>query len=130
MTDEKIGGLVLVVDDDRDICDTLQMVLEVYGYRVATAGNGREALAMVRSGDKPCLVLLDMMMPVMSGPEFRAEQGRDPTIADIPVVVLSGDSRAGEKAKSMGLVGLSKPVDIDDLLAVVGRFCGRPTSAP
>lgn len=127
MTDDNPCGLVLVVDDDRDICETLQMILEVHGYPVVAAANGKEALALLRSGTRPCLVLLDMMMPVMNGPAFCAEQAGDPTIAAIPVVILSGDGRAEEKARALGLTGLRKPVDIDDLLAVVGRFCGgRP----
>lgn len=126
MTADKPSGLVLVVDDDPDICETLQTVLEVSGYRVAAAGNGREALRTLRSGVRPCLVLLDLMMPVMNGLEFRAEQSSDPAIAAVPVVVVSGDHGVAEKATAMGLEGLSKPIDIDDLLQVVGRFCGPP----
>lgn len=126
MNDKPRGGLVLVVDDDPDICETLQTVLEVSGYRVAAAANGREALAALRSGVRPCLVLLDLMMPVMNGMEFRAEQRADPSIASVPVVVVSGDHGATEKAMAMGLEGLSKPIDIDVLLQVVGRFCGPP----
>ncbi|MCY0993424.1 response regulator [Nannocystis sp. ILAH1] len=123
---KETGGLVLVVDDDPDVCETLQTVLEVSGYRVAAAGNGQEALDALRSGVRPCLVLLDLMMPVMNGQEFRAEQREDPAIAGVPVVVVSGDHRVAEKAVEMGLEGLSKPIDIDDLLHLVGRFCGPP----
>jgi CheY-like chemotaxis protein len=126
MTADKPSGLVLVVDDDPDICEALQTVLEVSGYRVAAAGNGREALRTLRSGVRPCLVLLDLMMPVMNGLEFRAEQSSDPAIAAVPVVVVSGDHGVAAKATAMGLEGLSKPIDIDDLLQVVGRFCGPP----
>ncbi|MDC0718882.1 response regulator [Nannocystis bainbridge] len=127
MTDgDQAGGLVLVVDDDLDVCETLQTVLEVSGYRVVAASNGREALMTLRSGVRPCLVLLDLMMPVMNGIEFRAEQRGDPKLAEVPVVVVSGDHGVAEKATAMGLEGLSKPIDIDDLLQVVGRFCGPP----
>ncbi|MDC0668015.1 response regulator [Nannocystis radixulma] len=118
---------VLVVDDDPDVCETLQTVLEVSGYRVAAAANGLEALKTLRSGLRPCLVLLDLMMPVMNGLEFRAEQRSDPAIAAVPVVVVSGDHHVAEKATEMGLEGLAKPIDIDDLLQLVARFCGPPS---
>jgi CheY-like chemotaxis protein len=126
MSEEQRGGLVLIVDDDPDICETLLTVLEVSGYRVAAAANGQEALITLRSGIRPCLVLLDLMMPVMNGMEFRAEQRADPSIASVPVVVVSGDHGAADKAMAMGLEGLTKPIDIDVLLEVVGRFCGPP----
>jgi CheY-like chemotaxis protein len=121
-----VSCFVLVVDDDPDVCETLQTVLEVSGYRVAAAANGLEALETLRSGPRPCLVLLDLMMPVMNGLEFRAEQRNDPAIAAVPVVVVSGDHHVAEKATEMGLEGLAKPIDIDDLLQLVARFCGPP----
>src|SRR5438552_202636 len=94
---------VLVVEDDADIRESLGTILEEEGYGVVTTRNGREALSYLRSGrPRPSLILLDLLMPVMSGAEFRAEQERDPALADIPVVVLSGDSRATERASLGG----------------------------
>src|SRR5262249_27660442 len=85
-----IGGCVLVVDDDADVRGMLAQVLELEGYDVVTAADGREALRRLEER-RPFLVLLDLMMPGMNGWQFRAEQLKQPGIADVPVVVLSGD---------------------------------------
>ena len=113
---------VLVVDDDPDICEVMQMVLESRGYRVVTSQSGVEALGMLRAGEDPCLILLDLMMPGMNGLEFRDEQRRDPALAAIPVVMISAGGDVTAKAASVGLEGLLKPVDLDVLLATVERF--------
>ncbi len=118
------GSTVLVVDDDPDICEVTQLTLEAQGYRVLTAGDGTEALALLQRGERPSLILLDLMMPQMSGAEFRAEQLADPKLARLPVVVLTGDGHAVDKAQALGLEGLAKPVDLDTLLGIVRRFCG------
>lgn len=114
---------VLVVDDDQDIRETIALVLESAGYQVTSASNGAEALSVLRGGSNlPCLVLLDLMMPVMDGREFRRAQKQDAAVANIPVVVLSGDSRIESKAAELGADAyLRKPVGIDDLLDVVAR---------
>ncbi len=114
---------VLLVDDDRDICETIQTILELYGYRVVTAGDGAEALALLRRGVRPCLILLDLMMPRMNGMQFREEQVRDPAFRAIPVMVLTGDGKAEAKAAALGVEGLRKPVALEVLLKTVGRFC-------
>jgi CheY-like chemotaxis protein len=114
---------VFIVDDDPDICEILQDLLESYGYRVATAANGADALDKLRAGEEPCLILLDLMMPVMDGIEFRDEQLRDPALAAIPVVIVSAGGDVAAKAAAAGVEGLTKPVDIDVLLATIRRFC-------
>ncbi len=114
---------VLLVDDDRDICETIQTILGLYGYRVVTAGDGAEALALLRRGVRPCLILLDLMMPRMNGTQFREEQVRDPVFRAIPVMVLTGDGRAEAKAAALGVQGLRKPIALEVLLETVGRFC-------
>lgn len=114
---------VLLVDDDQDICETIQTILELYGYRVVTAGDGAEALALLRRGVRPCLILLDLMMPRMNGMQFREEQVRDPALRAIPVMVLTGDGRAEAKAAALGVEGLRKPIALEVLLETVGRFC-------
>ncbi len=117
---------MLVVDDDRDIREVVTDALEAEGYRVVTAGDGREAIALLRAvGAAPSLILLDLMMPGMDGAQFRAEQRRDPTLDAIPVVVLSADSGLDAKAKSLGVAGhLKKPVALDALLDAVREYCG------
>jgi two-component system response regulator MprA len=90
---------------------------------VQTASNGAEALRLLRSGARPRLVVLDLMMPVMNGWEFRAEQMGDPSLAQIPVVIMTGFGGAAEKATKLGAAGsLRKPIDVDTLFAMVRRF--------
>jgi len=121
------AGYVLVVDDDADICEVIQAILEVHGYHVVTARDGAEALAQLRGGVRPCLIILDLMMPNMNGFQFRQEQQRDPTFRAIPVTVLSGDGRAEAKAAALGVEGLRKPVALEVLLDAVRRSCGAET---
>ena len=116
--------LVMIVDDDDDICTTMQIALETYGYRAAIAHDGADALHQLRTGEPPCLIILDLMMPGMNGQQFRAAQLRDPALAGIPILVLSGDYQVDERATALGLEGLSKPIQLPALLAKVGQFCG------
>src|SRR5262245_34872901 len=92
---------VLIVDDDYDIRATLHEILSDEGYDVASSANGFEALQALRSGTAPCLILLDLMMPVMDGWQFRAQQLSDPTLASIPVVVLSADAGVAQKSRAL-----------------------------
>src|SRR5690349_16999267 len=82
-------GLVLLIDDDEDLREALADILDEHGYQVVHAGNGQKALELLRAGLRPGLMLLDLMMPVMDGAQFRAEQRADPALRGIPVVVLS-----------------------------------------
>ena len=116
-----IPRTILLVDDDHDVAEALSTVLADEGYDVATASNGREALVYLKSHTAPRLILLDVMMPVMDGYEFRIEQQRDPAIADIPVVVLTAGSM-GERVAEMGVTAhMRKPVDLDRLLSEVAQ---------
>ena len=117
----------MIVDDDTDICMTMQITLEAYGYRTTTASDGAEALHMLETDEAPCLILLDLMMPGMNGQQFREAQLRNPAFAEIPVVVMSGDYRVKERAAEMGVEGLGKPIELPVLLAKVEEFCGCPT---
>ena len=115
---------LLLVEDDRAIRDTLRELLEDEGYRVQWAGNGRDALAQLRAGLPPRLILLDLMMPVMNGWEFREAQRSDPALARIPVIVLSADDPLAEKVSGMDVAGwLSKPFQLSVLLDAILR-CG------
>ncbi len=114
---------VLVVDDDDAIRDSLSMLLEDEGYPVATASNGQEALDYLQSGPRPCLILLDLKMPVMNGQEFRSAQQLDADISAIPVAVISAHVTTQVRAEVEADAFLPKPVDIDALLETVERYC-------
>lgn len=117
---DPVNTEVLVVDDDFDIRDTLQDLLELEGLRVASASNGRDALRKLRSGVRPAVILLDLMMPEMSGWEFRGEQLRDPELANIPVVILSATPDVQRTAEEMNASGwVRKPFDLEHLLEIV-----------
>jgi CheY-like chemotaxis protein len=116
---------VLVVEDDADILHALVQVLEDEGHSVRTAVNGRAALDLLRAPGThpPRVILLDLMMPVMDGWTFRAEQLRDPTLAQIPVVLLTADTGAEEKTAQLKIaVSLRKPVELPRLLATVEAY--------
>ena len=116
---------ILVVEDDVDVREALATLLETQGYRVLEAENGLEALGRLRDADfDVCLILLDLFMPVMNGWTFREEQLRDPTMAAVPVVVVTADVSARRSGKDLRAEEyLTKPVDFDHLLAVVARHC-------
>lgn len=121
---------ILLVEDDRDIRDSVVEVLEEEGYSVAVASDGLEALRRLREGPRPPdLILLDLMMPNMNGFQFREEQLKVPEHAKIPVAVLTAHGDAHGKAKAMGVAGvLRKPVKIQALLDLVaGTLAQHPS---
>jgi CheY-like chemotaxis protein len=116
---------ILIVEDDVNVRETLAMLLEHEGYRTAMVANGREALRHLQSRPLPCVILLDLMMPVMSGWEFRVEQQRDPALAEIPVVVISAIANSTERINALHAHAyFRKPVDLDALLQTIARYCG------
>lgn len=117
---------VLIVEDDRAISDALSDLLESEGYSVKCAFNGQEGIDALNSLDHPpCVILLDLMMPVKDGFQFRIEQLKIPTFSEVPVVVMSADGNIREKKARIGAAEyIKKPVDIDTYLNVVKRFCG------
>jgi CheY-like chemotaxis protein len=122
---------VLLVDDDSPSVDALRDLLESAGHRVVCAENGREALERLRGGDAFCVILLDVMMPVMNGYEFREEQLKDPNLAAIPVIVVTADGRAREKARQLGSERyFQKPFSPADLLRAIRDHCPLEESAP
>jgi CheY-like chemotaxis protein len=113
---------VLIVEDDADLRDMMAQLLALEGFDASTVSNGREALEYLRSHDNPDLILLDLMMPVMDGWEFRREQQRDVELADVPVIVLSALDQA--RAVNVSATAfLKKPLDFDRLLEMVRRYC-------
>jgi CheY-like chemotaxis protein len=115
--------MVLVVDDDYDVREALCDVLREEGLSVDAASDGVEALVYLRSHSPPNVILLDLMMPRMVGAQFRTEQLLDPSLATIPVVLLSADTRIAEMSNSLGAQGyLRKPVELAKLLETVSMF--------
>lgn len=118
---------VLVVDDDHDLLEVLRDVIEAEGYRVLTARGGEEALHLLRSGETPCLILLDLKMPGMDGQGFRERQLADPGLAGIPVVGFTGLWDGQETAHRLALASvLRKPVSLHQLLETVAHYCSGP----
>ena len=118
--------LVLLVDDHEEARDALAMLLKNEGFAVREASDGQEALDALYDGPRPCLVVLDLMMPGMDGWEFRRRQLRSPLFARIPTVVLSG--HANLSAAATGLSAheiLAKPVVLGRLLELVRDYCPR-----
>lgn len=114
---------VLVVEDDRDIRDTLRELLELDGWPVVTARDGAEGLARMREV-RPGLVLLDLLMPGMSGAEVCRQRAVDPLLRAIPVALITADLDLHPELDPVQFVGrLEKPIRIRDLLALVRRHC-------
>ena len=117
---------ILLIEDDPVLRDAVQQFLEANGYTVVGASNGQEALRRLRDGLRPALILLDLRMPVMDGATFRMEQIRDAALRSLPVVVLSADGAARGNALFDGLPQYRKPLDGEELLAIVAR-CAKPS---
>jgi CheY-like chemotaxis protein len=116
---------VLIAEDDREIRESVAELLESEGYEVIPAENGRRALEVLRAGgEQPGLILLDLMMPELDGFQFRAEQRKDPSLAGIPVLLMSAGGDLAAKAGQLGAAGyLKKPfIDIESILETVARF--------
>jgi PAS domain S-box-containing protein len=115
---------VMIVDDDAMIRSAFADVLSDEGIDVVAAENGLDALEKLRSGARPRLIFLDLMMPVMDGATFRVEQQKDPAIAQIPVAVLSAADHLETRAVALGAHAyLAKPPDVGSLLRLVERYC-------
>src|SRR6266542_4157479 len=113
---------VLIVEDDGDLRDMMAQLLTLEGYKAATVANGREALDYLHTGARPDVILLDLMMPVMDGWEFRRRQQEDPRMATVPVIVLSALDPARAAAVNASAF-LKKPLDFDRLLTLVRNYC-------
>jgi two-component system, chemotaxis family, chemotaxis protein CheY len=113
---------ILVVEDDPDIRELFKIILETRGYYVDLARDGLEAFERLRSGTRPSLILLDLMMPRMDGQQFLKAMRGTP-FAKVPVVIMSGHHSAQKEAEKLNADGcLTKPVEFKVLLEMVGRF--------
>jgi two-component system response regulator MprA len=112
---------VLVVDDQEAIRDTLQTALDDEGYTVECAANGREALEVL-ARSKPCVILLDLMMPVMDGWAFCEAQRRSGD--QTPIVLLSAAGRLDEQARELCAAAfIPKPFDLDRVISTIEKVC-------
>jgi CheY-like chemotaxis protein len=122
-------GNVLIVEDDSDTREMLRQLLALEGFYALAAADGLEALHLLRTvrhraPEAPCLVLLDLKMPRLGGNEFRRAQLGDPTVASVPIAVMSGACDLEQRAQAMGAVAtLPKPLNVDQLIRVVRRYC-------
>jgi CheY-like chemotaxis protein len=123
------SGNVLIVEDDASVREMLTILLVSEGFHAVSAEDGLEALHLLRvvrrrAPNVPCLVLLDLKMPRLGGNEFRRAQLGDPTVASVPVAVMSGAIDIAQRAEAMGAVAsVTKPIDVDFLMGVVRRYC-------
>lgn len=113
---------ILLIDDDPAICQTMQDVLEIYGYNIVSASDGLDGIKKLKEMESsPCLILLDLMMPGMNGWGFLDYQKSDPEYASIPVIICSAYEAS---AKSIGSSPvLIKPVQLSSLVGAVKAFC-------
>lgn len=114
---------VLIVEDDEAIRTILSEVLRDEGFDVFMAENGKDGLKILDTIPRPCLILLDFMMPVMNGREFMEKKQRDDLIAAIPVVLISAFE---DRSKAIGAVGfIKKPIEFDGLMRFLKQYCNE-----
>jgi CheY-like chemotaxis protein len=115
---------LLLVEDDPEIRDSIAEVLREAGRTVVCASDGLDALAKLEDVERPCLILLDLMMPRMDGIEFLRQLGKHPHSKDFPVLILSAHATVRQAEVYPGVLGtLRKPFDIGQLLAWVDAHC-------
>jgi len=121
--------LVLIVEDEHGNAQILQLLLEAAGYRVAVASNGKQALEVLRDGERPSLILSDFMMPAMNGGELGLAIRQDPALGLTPFIFMSATNEEVVQQVFRDYDAfLVKPIQVDSLLSVVSRFIeeGRP----
>lgn len=112
---------ILVVEDDIDIRSALVQILHMEGHTTAEASNGKEALEYIRNNPAPCMVLLDMMMPVMTGRQFLDAFKNEPDNAKVPVVIISA---VADRIDTTGAKEfIKKPLEVSKLLEVISKYC-------
>jgi CheY-like chemotaxis protein len=121
---EPARRIVLVVDDDAEIRESIADLLREEGYEAPVAAHGREALEQIAAGLRPDLIVLDLMMPVMDGWQFLEARARDPLLEALPVVVVSATPDTLQPPEIRAFI--RKPMRLTELLAVVARECARP----
>ncbi|MBX3191906.1 MAG: response regulator [Labilithrix sp.] len=116
---------VLVVDDEPDIREVIEIALSVHGYEVTTVTSGEECMRFLRDRERPSVILLDLMMPEMSGWEVCRQLSNDPALSTIPIVILTGGNATAESCPGATTV-LRKPIQLERLIEVIARHAGPP----
>ena len=116
-------AVILLVEDEAAIREVIEAVLEAEGYRVVSTVDGADALDVLRDGLRPCMIILDLMMPVMDGWEFRAAQMRDPDLLKIPTVVYTAVGNVRETVEKLNVAGGFEKGDFAEMLRFVEQFC-------
>lgn len=116
---------IVIIEDDADLRETLKELLEIEGFSVLAAENGREGLKLIERNGKPCLILLDLMMPVMNGWEFLDAMQREQQaiLAETKVALLTAASEMTDLPLQFGYSLLKKPVDVASLYALAHAAC-------
>jgi len=128
----ELSNSVLIVDDDSAVRTALKELFETEGYTVALAANGRAALNRLREGFRPRVVLLDLMMPVMDGWDFRTQQLQEPALKDIPVLILTAAGFSDETIRTQfgEIPFVPKPPPHERLLQLVKDVAAAPDGQP
>jgi CheY-like chemotaxis protein len=113
---------VLIVEDDPDIREITKLYLRMAGRKALTAENGQEAIELLEKGEKPCLILLDLMMPVMDGWTFAEALSHNAKFNDIPIIVATAFADDADTVKNARII-LKKPVSIGQLKSLVEKYC-------
>lgn len=116
-------AVILLVEDEAAIREVIEAVLEAEGYRVVSTTNGADALDVLRGGLRPCMIILDLMMPVMDGWEFRTAQLRDSDLLKIPTVVYTAVGNVRETVERLNVAGGFEKGDFSEMLRFVEQFC-------
>ena len=117
-------GSILLVDDDSDMREAIRDTLEDEGYETIDAASGPQALEYLRAHPAPSVILLDWNMAPMNGSQVMKELAKDAALSKIPVVLLTADAKASDKATAVGFAGyLSKPFNLDALFRMINRYC-------
>ncbi|MBV8454067.1 MAG: response regulator [Deltaproteobacteria bacterium] len=128
------GATILIVEDDSNTRDALRMILGGAGYSVLSAENGMHALESVAAaGTTPTLILLDLTMPIMDGFTFLSQIPQHAQLAGVPVIVMSGDSRAPQLRSERPynvIEVLLKPINVGRMMELVRKHNGQPSRAP
>jgi CheY-like chemotaxis protein len=124
------AGDILLVEDDDSLGAILTAVLQDQGYTVVRASNGQEALNHLHTERPPHLILLNLVMPVMNGWQFREQLRKVPELADIPVIVLSGVRKLDKQAASIGVTdSFTKPYNLKAVIDTIQHYCQQSEQA-
>ncbi len=115
---------VLIIEDDKAVSESMAELLSFEGYDTKVANNGKEGLEILKKGFAPCIILLDLMMPVMDGWTFHSQLKKEPAFLQIPVLVMSGVVDVYNHLGLDGIVGrVQKPINFEALMSLIRMHC-------